>query len=195
MRLVWAMHMCMRTYMHAHRYAKGEYHEFGLGEQNLLNAWLIEHPGSVMPLPCRWNRRIDRSCYERLPGIRHANRMLASPRDWEQTDQRLDRLLVDRKLLVEHMLEQASPTSADGATPLYLRQPLGLCNAALRPEWRGNVSECVYLVTKRWARDDVVPWHESYHKLSCAAGKKNFTSLKNRIQQLRGGGGAATGIV
>ena len=46
------------------RRGKTHYDEFGLGEQNLLNAWLSERPELASALPCRWNRRIDRRCEE-----------------------------------------------------------------------------------------------------------------------------------
>ena len=77
----------------AARQGKSRYDEFGLGEQNLLNAWLAERPELVSALPCRWNRRIDRPCDDAKPGIRHANRMLAKPRDANATDARLKALL------------------------------------------------------------------------------------------------------
>ena len=142
------------------RRGKTHYDEFGLGEQNLLNAWLSERPELASALPCRWNRRIDRRCEEEGAGVRHANRLLGKVGDWEMTDQRLRALL------------SALPTS-----PTSRREaawPERACTAErLRAEWRGNESavlECVHLVAKRWARDDVRPWHQRYLSLPCAGG-------------------------
>ena len=157
-----------------------KYDEFGLGEQNLLNAWVNSEQQNqasrrrklVLSLPCRWNRRIDRGCYDTAGGIRHANRMLATPRDWEMVDTRLRRLLRDLEA------SEAAWKRAD-TTPeaRHARRPESACGPEeLRPEMRSNASavkECVYLVTKRWAREDVRPWHEQYHGLECAKGKAN----------------------
>ena len=153
-------------------HGRSKYDDFGLGEQNLLNAWLQDHPGHTATLPCRWNRRIDRRCAEERPGVRHANRLLGKPRDWEATDQRLLGLLRS---------DAAGPLTPAPAARLPPRPPSRLeaawpeaaCgDAQLRTEWRGNASaarECAYLMAKRWARDDVEPWHRRYRALPCAA--------------------------
>ena len=136
-------------------HGKSRYDEFGLGEQNLLNAWLSERPGLVTALPCRWNRRIDRACDDPLPGLRHANRMVARPRDSEHTESRLSALLQPASGRGEGMARGAPCTDAQ-----------------LRPEFRGNASaraECAFLMAKRAAHADVKVWHDRYHALPCAS--------------------------
>lgn len=171
----------------AAKHGRSKYEDYGLGEQNLLNAWLQDHPGSVTTLPCRWNRRIDRRCGEEDAGIRHANRLLGKPRDWESTDARLAKLLSPHAPALAGGPSSMSTTASTTATttaaasmarprPATRRDaawPESACtDAYLRPEWRGNRSaaqECVYLMAKRWARADVEPWHRRYHALPCAA--------------------------
>lgn len=136
-------------------HGKSRYDEFGLGEQNLLNAWLSERPGLVTTLPCRWNRRIDRACDDPLPGLRHANRMVARPRDSEHTELRLSALL------------QLANGRGEGAAG-----DAACTDEWLRPELRGNASakeECTFLMAKRAAHADVKVWHDRYHALPCAS--------------------------
>lgn len=180
------------------RHGKTRYDEFGLGEQNLLNAWLLERSGLVTTLPCRWNRRIDRPCDDASPGIRHANRMLAKPHDWEITDARLRQVLVgplpppdpppdqlwarqshaERQQVKEAATTVRRLSTSTGGThssrvSRYLRsRPHRACaDEQLLPKWRGNATitaECVYLYTKYLARQDVRAWHERYRTLRCA---------------------------
>ena len=127
-----------------------------------------------LPLPCRWNRRIDRGCYDSRPGIRHANRMLATPRDMDKTDKRLRRLL-----------RTQLPLPLDPK-----RKPQSACTAhTMRPEWESNataLAECAYLVAKQWAREEVRPWHEMYHALPCAASVPNPKTIYQRNQNRSG---------
>lgn len=149
------------------------YEEFGLGEQNLLNTWVRAHDHSVTPLPCRWNRRIDSACYDSSAGIRHANRMLAAPRAEGEIKLRLRRLLLDADAHDGSISSSAQGEDSTSRASRHALRPESACtNATLRSEWRGNASargECVRLVTQRWARQDVKPWHEKYRLLACAA--------------------------
>jgi hypothetical protein len=103
-----------------------------------------------------------------LAGIRHANRMLAHKVDWESTDTRL------RRLLLEPAYKAMAAVGQGAADVRRVRRPQSAClESALRPEWRRNGSarsECAYAVAKRWARADVQLWYEQYQALECMAG-------------------------
>ena len=93
------------------------FEDFGLGDQNLLNAWLADTGRAAgasrgradrpappaheprqqlaLPLPCRWNRRVGARCDDPLPGIRHANRLIGMPATQVRDARRLRELLLD----------------------------------------------------------------------------------------------------
>ena len=95
------------------------------------------------------------------------------------TDSRLRRLLTEG-------IPCCVGSSAEEERARRQRAPSSACTpAALRFEVRTNVSaaaECAFLVAKRWAWEEVRPWHERYGRLACAAGarRSRLTSREPR---------------
>lgn len=160
-------------------HGKSSYAEFGLGEQNLLNAWLSDRPELVTSLPCRWNRRIDAACSDPLPGIRHANRMIGRPHDADDTEKRLSALHLPSTSAaptLEHPSTTASTSTGGRSGDAHVSRamaPGSTCAPRmLLPELRGNASalaECAFLMAKRVAHSEIKLWQERYHSLPCVA--------------------------
>lgn len=137
------------------RYAYADFGPFY--EQSLLSAWLAVHPQLVTELPCRWNRRLNATCADPLPGVRHASRKLGV--GWSQHAR-------DEAALARLLLPTPDAVAA-GPSP-----PMVSCAAArLQPELRGSAAaaaECEALAPRVNARRAIRPWRERYLSLECA---------------------------
>ena len=137
------------------------YLDFGLGDQNLLNAWLSERQDEIIELPCRWNRRVDSACHESAgPGIEHANRNVGKPYT----------LMADRMRLSEIMSELLqSPNVIKAMVDESNATRLAAACDELGREQRKLSSECTVLVERLRQRQAIRPFHDEYSLLPCRA--------------------------
>lgn len=120
---------------------------FGLGDQNLLNAYLSEHPDAATVLPCQWNRRSDSGvCDDAGLGVLHANRKVGRTETARRAWTRLKLLLPTTNLTdVAHLTDKA-------------------CRQANFSS--GSVGEeCTELTRRLWVHNATQVWHSAFRSL------------------------------
>ncbi len=132
---------------------------------------------------CRWNRRLNATCEDSRPGIRHVSRKTRGS-SWSQHAR-------DEKALQERCQRpRQRPAAASGASPMGEADALVATSAAVSA---AEPRECDALEARVQAHNDVEPWRERYNSLQCATSRVKradiFAAFNLTLQAAKNRGG------